>query len=575
MNRLEIIHYRKLKNITFNFTQNINVISGTNGTCKTSLLHIIGNSFQEPSQKDMVDKNCLKIIKNINHIYAPKLENLTRGDKNYNDPAYETKGNLYMVEYLEDYKISFRRHNSKTDIEEDKLKHRFRLAPPYKRDSNEKLRKCPVIYLGLTRLVPLGEFNHDEDIQLISKSMPDNYKLEVNKLYNDITGINITEQKSQKMGSIKRRNDFTTDKSGVDSNTISAGEDNVLVLLTALVSLKYYYENIDSQRDIESILLIDELDATLHPSTQNMIFNKILEYSQKYKIQVVFTTHSFSLIEYTENKKQNLIYLHLNNQQVSLLPDPKLITIKMHLYNKTRPEVYVDKKIPVFSEDEEARIFINIIFDKYERDNQEFTFIRKSFHLVEAKLGCGNIKSIFEDTFLSKSIIQGIGIVDGDSPNLAYKYVNQSKQSPNKNNNIIVLPTNDKLSPEELAMKHAKDLYDSDIGDFWNNEEVQHYGFTTEYFRINILPEIGRIVETIESKKSNGDTTCGLKRDLLKKLFNGEHKIFFKFVLKNWVNSPKNQGVINSFINDLNIMFKRVYKFHGLDHRLWDIKDSQ
>ncbi|MDR2211996.1 MAG: AAA family ATPase, partial [Spirochaetaceae bacterium] len=50
--KLEILQYRKLKNITLEFSKNINVISGANGTCKTSLLHLISNAFQA------VNKNC-------------------------------------------------------------------------------------------------------------------------------------------------------------------------------------------------------------------------------------------------------------------------------------------------------------------------------------------------------------------------------------------------------------------------------------------------------------------------------------------------------------------------------------
>ena len=38
ISKLKIIEYRKLKNILINFSKNINVISGTNGTCKSSLV---------------------------------------------------------------------------------------------------------------------------------------------------------------------------------------------------------------------------------------------------------------------------------------------------------------------------------------------------------------------------------------------------------------------------------------------------------------------------------------------------------------------------------------------------------
>ena len=36
INKIEIKKYRKLENINFEFKEGINIISGTNGTCKTS-----------------------------------------------------------------------------------------------------------------------------------------------------------------------------------------------------------------------------------------------------------------------------------------------------------------------------------------------------------------------------------------------------------------------------------------------------------------------------------------------------------------------------------------------------------
>lgn len=39
--RIHVVKYRKLENMDLEFSKGINVISGTNGTCKTSLLHIV------------------------------------------------------------------------------------------------------------------------------------------------------------------------------------------------------------------------------------------------------------------------------------------------------------------------------------------------------------------------------------------------------------------------------------------------------------------------------------------------------------------------------------------------------
>ena len=73
ISKLKIIEYRKLKNILINFSKNINVISGTNGTCKSSLLYLISNSFQKPTGKLLkTEKNVISIINDINKKMNPK-----------------------------------------------------------------------------------------------------------------------------------------------------------------------------------------------------------------------------------------------------------------------------------------------------------------------------------------------------------------------------------------------------------------------------------------------------------------------------------------------------------------------
>lgn len=46
---IKFVKYKKFNEITLGFSDNINVIAGANGTCKTSLLHIISNSFKIPT----------------------------------------------------------------------------------------------------------------------------------------------------------------------------------------------------------------------------------------------------------------------------------------------------------------------------------------------------------------------------------------------------------------------------------------------------------------------------------------------------------------------------------------------
>lgn len=323
---MSIIQYRKLKNLTLDFSSKINVIAGGNGTCKSSLLHLISNSFQNVIGKHSrsTDPKCLGIIKAINSSVNPKIESLTRGDKKYNEPAKGIKGHLFTVTYADGVELPFRRHNSGKS-------NRYALKPWYASAHNDKLPAIPVIYLGLTRLYPFGEFQNDEKITKIKHGLPDPYQQELIKQYKELTRIDIFSMQPQNVGDIKFRTDFESKADGVDSNTISSGEDNIFIILTALFSLKYYYDSLPEDERINrtaSILLIDEFDATLHPALQIRLLDLVRDFSSNYGIQIVATTHSLSLLEYALRQKDNVIYLKDNIEAIDVMDHPDIFKIK-------------------------------------------------------------------------------------------------------------------------------------------------------------------------------------------------------------------------------------------------------
>jgi AAA15 family ATPase/GTPase len=549
--KIAILQYRKLKNLIFEFSKTINVISGANGTCKTSILHLISNAFQSVNRncKWVNDVMCLEVINGINNSVNSKVESLTKGDKKYNDPAKGVKGSLFSVDYGNSLSLGFRRHNSKKND-------RYAVKPFYAPGTKESLPFLPVIYLGLSRLLPYGEFQDENAIEHIQKSLPLVYQKEVIDLYEKLTRISVSSLSSQKMGNIKTRTDFTSENAGIDSNTISAGEDNIFIILNALASLKYYFNSITSQNAVESILLIDEFDATLHPSLQTKLLTLFAEFSANYKIQLFFTTHSLSLIETAISRKDHVIYLVDNIDQVSIMAEPDIYKIKMNLLQLTGNKAYLNRRIPVFTEDEEARIFLEIIFEYFSESNAKiFTQFKDYFHFVDIKIGSTNLVNIFEDRYLIDSTMRSICILDGDHASSAdyRKY-------------IIALP-GDK-SPEEVIFDYSIKL--SGTSDpFWDDPVIQKYGFFKAYYIDNIKPDIDNISSKIVSARKNGKSTKGITRDLNKKVFNGQ-KLFFSLLFKHWVRNPENSRQMERFYKDIHVMFLKTAEFHGINPRLWE-----
>lgn len=547
--QVNIIKYRKLIDISFDFSRNVNVISGTNATCKTSLLHIISNSFQAvtKSSTKLVNKSSVEIIKQINSVLNSKIESLTKGDKKYNDPSNGLSGTLFTVDYYGCNSLGFRKHNSQ-------INNRYAIKPAYKRGTEDRLPECPVIYLGLTRLFPFGEFQDDVAIEKITKSLPIEYQTEIYSLYKKLTGINIASSTPQKMGNVKVRADFDSDQIGIDSNTISAGEDNIFIILTALVSLKFYFDSINSTNEVESVLLIDELDATLHPSIQQKLLELFREYSGKFKIQFVLTTHSLSLIEVALKKKDNIVYLIDNATSVIRMDSPDIYKIKMYLMNLTQDDIYANKIIPIFSEDKEARVFLDCLFDYYRQNKPEFIRALSFFHKVNANIGADNLKSMFGDRYLLETTMKYICILDGD-------------QSSNLNNQIITLPGD--CSPEVLVMRYSKKIYIEDSS-FWIDQIVLEYGCGKIYFRDTVLPEIDSIEQRLQELRNEGKSIHGVERELRKNIFN-RYENFFTLVLKFWINSIDNKAEVEKFYRNLYAMFKKVAEFYGINSALWVI----
>lgn len=537
ISKISVIQYRKLKNIDLAFSSQLNFISGVNGTCKSSLLHMIANSFCEVGAKNtsLKDPNCLPIIKSINSEFNPKIETLTKGDKKYNNPAIGVKGVLFSVTYADGKELKFRRHNSSKN-------NRYAIKPPYSHGKCEKLPARPVIYLSLKRLYPIGEYQNDGEIKRIKRQLPNCYQREIATLYQKLTFIEITSSKPEKIGDIKLRNEFMTTKDGVDSFTISSGEDNIQIILTALESLKYYYQSLPEENASipQSLLLIDEIDATLHPSLQEKLLEIIRDYCDRYKIQFFATTHSLSLLEYCLLKKDNVVYLCDDIDKVALLPDPDIFKIRAKLKTLSIESIYANRQIPVFTEDAEARSFLEYYMDYMQTVNPSFANIRNRFHFVNASFGADSLRGMFSDERLTQ-IMRAICILDGDKTEEHSEYV-------------IALPGG--ASPEQLLFDYAEMLYNND-SDFWRTSEALYNNFDRVTYRNNIQPDYNAALTTAKSK-----------REALKNLWKN-NKTFIILVLKYWLNDPQNKVIIDRFTTELHKQFAKTAEYHGINKKDW------
>lgn len=559
--QIKINKYKKFSDIVFDFETGINAISGENGTCKSSLLYLIGNSFQgiSTSCNWINDKKAISVINAINSMVNPKVEKLQRGDKKYNDPAPNVKGALYTVSFYGHEELSFRRHNSASEM-------RYCLKPYYPKGQSQKLPACPVVYLGLSRLVPYGEFQKDDEIKVIKQSIPVDVKKRIADNFQKFTLYDISHNEFQKMGDLKNRSDFTSDKEGIDSNTISAGEDNLYVILAALESLRFYFESINSTKDIESVLLIDEVDATLHPSYQVRLLALFREYAEKYKIQIVFTTHSMTTIKDLLESHDNLIYLVDNVTDIAKMEEPTIQNIQAHLYRKSKNDIYRDKHIPIFTEDREARILLHLLFDFLEQTKPEFRDVRRFFTIPEINIGADILHGLFKEEKLIRSHVGAFCVLDGDHED---ELDNCIITLPGKNSGV----KGNSLSPEALLQQYAQALIERD-SQFWKDKDVLDKNFGKKWYLENIKAAIDEYEATVKTQSFDTDENNAnrqkseKRRQFNKELFN-KHQQFFEYLFKYWLHDQYNQRIIESFYENLKIMFKKCASMREINPEEW------
>lgn len=556
--KIKFNRYRKLVNLNIDFSKNLNIISGTNGTCKSTLMHLISNSFQAVKRTDerLGSTDALNLLNKFNDKVNPKIESVSRGDRNtYNNPAEGVSGTLFSVDYFGDMTLEFRKHNSRNETHQEN--YRFAIKPQYKHGSKETLPALPVVYLGLSRLFPYNELSDGHPVSDPKGQLPEYLHNEFVEQFHKLTNIEIKTALHQDVSGVKKRNDFTTNKDGIDSNTISSGEDNISIILTALNCLRYYYDCLHDDVDIASVLLIDEFDASLHPSIQVDLLNLIVQYSLDYKIQVFFTTHSLYLLKHAYESKHKIIYLVDQIDEVDLMDDPSPAHIEMHLSAKLHTDMYKNVYIPVYTEDAEARIFLKELLDYISKTSDpNFAMARVYLHFVDANIGANSLKNLFSDKHLNHSSIRSICILDGD-------------QECKIHDHIISLPGSD--NPEKLLGMYASKLFsDSKYRSFW--QENFQYGYSKPVAQ-KIINEFCEIDKGISALKDAGESTKGVRRTKSKDHF-VKHQDFYMKVLSHWLANPDNQKVIQKFSRDLRSVFLKTAPYHGIGKEVWRLNDS-
>jgi AAA15 family ATPase/GTPase len=420
-----IKQFRGFKDVSFDLGTNITVLAGQNGTQKTTVLGLLSQPFSLSKGSLMYGEKPLCGM-NYRSLFKQKFKLSEVFDK---PGSHEWTLKLTDPEETE-FTID--------SIKRDKAGE-IRFWQKGKRSKGSGYIQLPVIYLSLSRLQPIGE-----DAKLESSSRicltPEESKL-LEKWHNKILIIPNIEMKSIDYLESTKKNTLGFNTSVYDWRMNSAGQDNLSKILLAILSFKRLQEQYPNDYK-GGILAIDELDATMYPASQLKLIEFLLKYSAKYKIQVVFTTHSLALIEKAYEIQNNgkrrgqvkVIYLYREDLLIKVKENESFAFIKNKL-NVTMPGISsLGRKLYAFREDQEAESFLKCIM-KYKA--------MANFVTQSVNLGSGNYIQLAEKKIPGFRPCDSVIFLDGDVINNAAES-KKIKRIPN----IFILPGGD--SPERL-----------------------------------------------------------------------------------------------------------------------------
>lgn len=522
--KLDIHSFRLFKDVSLTLGSRITVITGTNAVGKSTILGLLGNS------SELKKKEGAPILKprfrcEFSEIFKMSQE-FDKKEPKVATVTLDTGKELY-------YRISWQKNK-------DKDTKRGRLIPNSKVDGakTSAKNKWPVLYLGLTRLYPLGEA-----ILSTNKNKPFKISDELLNTYSDILSLHETIEYANEvhLTDIQKKVSFGVNTSTYSYISNSAGQDNLAQILLAVESfVKLQEKQGDDYQG--GLLLIDELDAALHPSAQIKLFNHLYGVSKKLSLQIVFTTHSISLLEhaiekrdetYHSNATESTILVHYfsrANYEIS----PK------HFYCPTIDQVrnlltesismLSKPKVKIISEDAEARWLINELIPN--------EYISK-IDLLDTTVGSNEVISLAkcDSSFFNNRVI----IIDGDIRNETSK-MEEIKLLNAQKSHILILPTSLSIEKSLLEFLQSKSKF---INDYYDNEAAERRNITKSFIK--------NMCEDLKHKCDNHTP-----REVYKKWFN-EFLIIFKetHLLEYW--KLEHQEEVNTFIAEFTQAVDELY----------------
>lgn len=451
------IPFRRLKKIKIDIAPRITLISGHNGIGKSTILGLLANSSGLTQRKNekypqtYANRNFEANLKEIIFIDY-EVEFLSKTEKERPGPIV-----TYLINENEEIKKRCALTDRKQRSEARIVPRNFSPAKEFTSSDQSIIIgdsakvPLPTIYLGTTRILPIGEAKEKAvRSEAISNMNSEDSKLLTDFINKIIIGIDANENSITGHRIIGTSKFSSHPQYGFNTKGVSLGQDSLGSIASAIVSFQKLKREWPSYPG--GLLIIDELDIGFHPHAIRRLVKELEDCAEKLDLQIIATTHSTTLIEAvfpkpgSKKQKDQVIYLKDTIQPYLDRSPPSLVDILMDM-NLLPPGKPTNKKdvLNVYLEDDEAKMMFDTIISKTVK-----TRISKTYSVIVKSCAlCASGSSLAKFPIIDKHFRTSIFVLDSD-----VKLPKQKKHGAH--GNIILLPG--EYSPERTLFCYLTDM---------------------------------------------------------------------------------------------------------------------
>ena len=409
--------WRKLSGLEIPVFQRLTVIAGHNGIGKSSILGFIANASGLLSEDIDGKKSYFgtEYISRFEQQFRLAPADVTAGDKNcgYILLTYEVNGgevlkvcNIGKTNTPASGKIRYR------VVPRTKGNEEFAAQMGVKKDGKIPI---PTIFVSVARTWPIGE---SSKVEVKSSTLEPDDAMFIREFHNRIIPGELTEGKGNELDvSLSDRRVLRTQHPTYryDTSAISLGQGALAYIATALASFRRLKRELNQEYP-GGILLIDEIEAGLHPRAQVKLAQILLQEAKRLNLQIVVTTHSMVFLEqiYNVSKNKEAIdgIVYLMDTKTPCVKDLTLQEMQEEmLLSKTAFSKKRKKELFVYTEDSEALFFLKQIVKFGGIDEKSLRIIVRK---VPLKMGCGELVKLVSNKSAKHFCKYSVCVLDGD-----------------------------------------------------------------------------------------------------------------------------------------------------------------